>query len=117
MNEYNGPVTEKEMEEEFERATEQEQQWLTQQETPYADRALDEVPDDEDFDDLALEGAPESDVYPLVGGGYAIVSPREDFGKPLGYILSRQDPYGIYTPDGRKIGSTCGCEDYPCCGH
>lgn len=36
---------------------------------------------------------------------------------PLGYILSCQDPYGVYTPDGRKIGSTCHCEDYPCCGH
>lgn len=37
--------------------------------------------------------------------------------RPLGYVLSCQDPYGVYTPDGRKIGSTCNCEDYPCCGH
>lgn len=34
-----------------------------------------------------------------------------------GAVLSRLDPHGIYTPDGRKIGSSCGCEDYPCCGH
>ena len=27
------------------------------------------------------------------------------------------DPDGVYTHDGTKIGSTCGCEDYPCCGH
>lgn len=25
--------------------------------------------------------------------------------------------YGVYSSDGRKIGSTCNCEDYPCCGH
>lgn len=32
----------------------------------------------------------------------------------------QEDP-GVYVPqpDGtyRQIGSTCGCEDYPCCGH
>lgn len=93
MTNQPGPITDKEIEEEFERATEQEQQWLTQQENPYADRALDDGPDYENFDNLV------------------------DSNKPLGYILSRQDPYGIYTPDGRKIGSICGCEDYPCCGH
>jgi hypothetical protein len=38
-------------------------------------------------------------------------------GEPIGRILSRLDPYGVYTADGQKIGSTCGCEDYPCCGH
>ncbi len=27
------------------------------------------------------------------------------------------NPHGVFTPDGRQIGSTCGCEDYPCCGH
>lgn len=38
-------------------------------------------------------------------------------GAPEGQVLSALDPYGAYTADGRKIGSTCGCEDYPCCGH
>jgi hypothetical protein len=38
--------------------------------------------------------------------------------EPLGLKLSRLDPAGFYTPDGRLIGRTaCGCEDYPCCGH
>ena len=37
--------------------------------------------------------------------------------EPLGLTLSRLNPHGVFTPDGRKIGSTCGCEDYPCCGH
>lgn len=35
----------------------------------------------------------------------------------LGLTLSRNDRYGVYTVDGQKIGSTCNCEDYPCCGH
>lgn len=43
-------------------------------------------------------------------GGY-----RE--GEPPGLTASRYDSHGVYTPDGTKIGSTCGCEDYPCCGH
>ena len=34
-----------------------------------------------------------------------------------GRLNSILDPYGVFTPDGEKIGSTCGCEDYPCCGH
>lgn len=34
-----------------------------------------------------------------------------------GAIASHYDRYGVYTPDGSKIGSTCGCIDYPCCGH
>jgi hypothetical protein len=39
-------------------------------------------------------------------------------GEPLGLTYSRLDPYGAYTTDGTKIGTTtCGCEDYPCCGH
>lgn len=37
--------------------------------------------------------------------------------EPIGQTLSRYDRYGVYTADGRRIGSTCGCEDYPCCGH
>jgi hypothetical protein len=36
----------------------------------------------------------------------------------LGQRLSRYDKGGLYTPDGRLIGRvSCGCEDYPCCGH
>jgi len=38
-------------------------------------------------------------------------------GEPLGLTYSRLDCFGVYTPDGQKIGSTCGCIDYPCCGH
>ena len=34
-----------------------------------------------------------------------------------GRLNSILNPYGAYTPDGTKIGSSCGCEDYPCCGH
>lgn len=37
--------------------------------------------------------------------------------EPEGLTRSRYDRYGVYTGDGRRIGSTCGCEDYPCCGH
>ena len=64
-----------------------------------------------------LEEDMQTEVYSLAGGGYAIVSPGEGFGKPLGLILSELNPHGVFTPDGRQIGSTCGCEDYPCCGH
>ncbi len=38
-------------------------------------------------------------------------------GEPIGQTLSRYDRYGAYTADGTKLGSCCGCEDYPCCGH
>ena len=34
-----------------------------------------------------------------------------------GAIASHNDPVGVYSSDGRKIGSSCGCEDYPACGH
>ena len=37
--------------------------------------------------------------------------------EPLGLTLSKLNSHGVFTPDGQKIGSTCGCEDYPCCGH
>lgn len=120
------PVTEQDIEENFDQASEDEfkqfqleenarmeADWLARQETPFADRALDEVPDDEDFDDLA----PKSDAYSLVGGGYAIVSSQDDPDEPLGLTLSRLNPHGVFTPDGQQIGSTCRCEDYPCCGH
>jgi hypothetical protein len=40
---------------------------------------------------------------------------RED--EPLGLTYSRYDKYGFYSHDGRRLGSSCGCEDYPCCGH
>lgn len=105
-------VTPAEIEVEFERATKQEQQWLTQQEAPFADRALDEIPDDADLDDLLT-----NQIYPLIGGGYAIVRRRDGFDEPLGLTYSRLNPHGIFTSNGQQIGSTCGCEDYPCCGH
>jgi len=38
-------------------------------------------------------------------------------GEPLGQTYSRLDRYGLYASDGTKLGSSCGCEDYPCCGH
>jgi hypothetical protein len=39
-------------------------------------------------------------------------------GEPRGLTMSRLDPYGAYSPDGELIGRvSCGCEDYPCCGH
>ena len=34
-----------------------------------------------------------------------------------GAIRSHYDRHGVYTADGQHIGSTCGCIDYPCCGH
>ena len=34
-----------------------------------------------------------------------------------GMLNSHFDPVGVYAHDGTKLGSTCGCEDYPCCGH
>jgi len=34
-----------------------------------------------------------------------------------GAVASHYDRVGVYASDGQKIGSTCGCEDYPCCGH
>jgi len=37
--------------------------------------------------------------------------------EPLGLTRSRYDRYGVYAHDGTHLGSTCGCEDYPCCGH
>ena len=81
-----------------------------------------------------LEEDMQTEVYPLIGGGHAIVRPGEGFGgdlsgriivygeydtspEPLGLTLSRLNPHGVFTPDGRQIGSTCGCENYPCCGH
>ena len=38
-------------------------------------------------------------------------------GEPEGLTRSRYDRYGVYAADGTKLGTTCGCEDYPCCGH
>ena len=42
---------------------------------------------------------------------------RHEESEPLGLTLSKYNPYGVFTPDGRQVGSTCNCEDYPCCGH
>jgi hypothetical protein len=42
---------------------------------------------------------------------------RPRSGEPLGLKLSRLDPTGFYTPDGRLVGRTaCGCEDYRAVG-
>lgn len=40
-----------------------------------------------------------------------------DDSEPLGLTYSRLNPHGVFTSDGQQIGSTCQCEDYPCCGH
>ena len=37
--------------------------------------------------------------------------------RSAGAKASHFDRTGVYSSDGRKIGSTCGCEDFPCCGH
>jgi hypothetical protein len=34
-----------------------------------------------------------------------------------GAIASHYDRHGLYAVDGTHLGSSCGCEDYPCCGH
>jgi hypothetical protein len=34
-----------------------------------------------------------------------------------GALYSHYDRSGVYAVDGTKLGSTCGCIDYPCCGH
>ena len=34
-----------------------------------------------------------------------------------GAIASHYDRTGFYSADGKKLGSSCGCIDYPCCGH
>lgn len=34
-----------------------------------------------------------------------------------GARASHYDPYGVYSVDGERLGSACGCLDYPCCGH
>jgi hypothetical protein len=42
---------------------------------------------------------------------------RGRYYEPLGQKLSRYDPAGLYTADGRCIARvSCGHEDYPCCG-
>ena len=43
--------------------------------------------------------------------------PKFDGSEPLGLTYSKLDKYGVYAADGTHMGSTCGCEDYPCCGH
>ena len=45
------------------------------------------------------------------------VTPAYREGEPLGLTRSRHDRYGVYAADGHRMGSTCGCIDYPCCGH
>ena len=33
------------------------------------------------------------------------------------YFEMPDDDFGVYNSRGEQIGSTCSCEDYPCCGH
>ncbi len=47
----------------------------------------------------------------------AVPRARFDADEPAGLTASRHDRYGVYTHDGQRIGCTCGCIDYPCCGH
>lgn len=77
----------------LEQNAQMEADWLARNESHlFADRALDNVPNEVDiFDDNDYE--------------------------PLGMTMSRYNPHGIFTVDGRQVGSSCGCEDYPCCGH
>ncbi len=94
------PITETQIEDAFEEASRTEEE-LARQEKPieflFADRAL-------------LNA---SDEFELI-----IDEIEWDFGNETpGMIMSRLNPHGVFTPDGRQIGSTCGCEDYPCCGH
>ncbi len=74
------------------------------------------------------EASQETDEFTLLhfGNRFRIPEKEEplheeeewDFGDGTpGMIMSRLNPHGVFTPDGRQIGSTCGCEDYPCCGH
>ena len=35
----------------------------------------------------------------------------------ISYLERACDDYGVYNYRDEKIGSTCNCEDYPCCGH
>lgn len=39
--------------------------------------------------------------------------PEDEPREPLGLTLSRHDRYGFYSSDGVRLGSSCGCEDYP----
>jgi hypothetical protein len=45
------------------------------------------------------------------------LTPYELGDRSPGAIASHYDPHGVYSYDGRKLGSSCSCEDYPCCGH
>ena len=43
---------------------------------------------------------------------------RSKRNEPLGQRYSRYDRRGLYTAAGVCIARvSCGCEDYPCCGH
>ena len=37
--------------------------------------------------------------------------------RSAGAIASHYDRTGLYTATGERIGASCGCIDYPCCGH
>lgn len=54
------------------------------------------------------------------GGSMALGEPDESLRlphEPLGQTMSRYDRFGLYTAAGERIATSCGCIDYPCCGH
>ena len=42
--------------------------------------------------------------------------PQDDYSGDFYYEMP-DDDFGVYNSRGEQIGSTCSCEDYPCCGH
>ena len=61
-------------------------------------------------------------IWSRVGGSYHIdchdgLSAYEMGDRSPGAYMSHYDRTGIYSYNGVKMGSSCGCEDYPCCGH
>ncbi len=96
----NEPITEAQIEDAFEEASREEEESARQ-----------EKPIDVLFADRALLN--DSDEFELI-----IDEIEWDFGDEMpGITMSELNPHGVFTPDGRQIGSICGCEDYPCCGH
>lgn len=62
------------------------------------------------------------DCHPKTGGRGRGARRRERTAyergdRSAGARASHYDRMGVYAADGTKLGSTCGCEDYPCCGH
>jgi len=82
-------------------------------------KILDGETDTSDFLPLFKEHVPDEEYIQFVKQQNAQMESdwlaRQE--EPLGLTYSRLNPHGVFTPDGRQIGSTCKCEDYPCCGH